>query len=69
MEPGKVHLNSDMATIRNHSIMKNIGQIQNFPRNNGVLKNSKHNIKYNVIFSKKADQPKKKTRYFSFMFE
>ena len=29
-EPAKVHLNSNMETTRNHSIMKNIGQIQNF---------------------------------------
>ena len=34
-EPAKVYLNSDMETIRNHSIMKNIGQIQNFGRNIG----------------------------------
>ena len=37
-EPAKVHLNSVMETIRNHSIMKNIGQIQNFRRNTGELK-------------------------------
>ena len=29
-EPVKVHLNSVIETIRNHSIMKNIGKIQNF---------------------------------------
>ena len=29
-EPAKVHSNSDMETIRNRSIMKNLGQIQNF---------------------------------------
>ena len=49
-EPAKVHLNSVMETIRNHSIMKNIGQIQNFRRNTGDLKNSKHNLKYNFPF-------------------
>ena len=27
-EPEKVHLNSDMETIRNHSIMKSIEQIE-----------------------------------------
>ena len=32
-EPAKVHLNSVMETIRNHSIMNNIGQMQNFRRN------------------------------------
>ena len=31
-------LNSDMETIRNHSIMKNIRQIKNFQRNTGNLK-------------------------------
>ena len=46
-EPAKVHLNSHMETIRNHSIMKNIGQIQNFGSNTGDLKNSKHSLKYN----------------------
>ena len=40
-EPVKVHLNSDTETLRNHSIMKNIGQIQNFRRNTGDLKKSK----------------------------
>ena len=29
-EPAKVYLNSVMETIRNNSIMKNIGQIQEF---------------------------------------
>ena len=32
--PVKVHLNN-METIRNHSVMENIGLIQNFPRNTG----------------------------------
>ena len=32
-EPAKVHLNSNMETKRNHSVMKNMGQIQNFERN------------------------------------
>ena len=61
-EPAKVHLNSIMETIRNDSIMKNIGQIQNFRRNTGDLTiqnfrrntgdltNSKHNLKYNSTF-------------------
>ena len=49
-EPAKVYLNSVMETIRNHSIMKNIGQIQNFRRKTGDLKNSKHNLKYNFSF-------------------
>ena len=44
-EPAKVHSNSVMETIRNHSIMKNIRQIQNFRRNTGGLKNSKLNFK------------------------
>ena len=43
MEKEKVHLKSDMETIRNHSSIKNIGQIQNFGMNTGDLKNSKHN--------------------------
>ena len=46
----KKHLNSVMETIRNHSIMKNIRQIQNFRMNTGDLKNSKHNLKYNFPF-------------------
>ena len=37
-KPAKVYLNSVMETIRNHSIMKNIGQIQNFHRNTEYLK-------------------------------
>ena len=49
-EPAKLHLNSVMEIIRNHSIMKNIGQIQNFRRNTGDLKNSKLNLKYNFTF-------------------
>ena len=49
-EPAKVPLKSVMETIRNHSIMKNIGQIQNFRKNTGDLKNSKHNLKYNFTF-------------------
>ena len=36
-EPAKVHLTSVMETMRNYSIMKNIGQIQNFRRNTGDL--------------------------------
>ena len=49
-EKAKVHLNSVMETIKNHSIMKNIGQIQNFRRNTGDFKNSKQNLKYNFTF-------------------
>ena len=49
-ELAKVHSNSVMETIRNHSVMKNIGQTQNFRRNTGDLKNSKHNLKYNFKF-------------------
>ena len=49
-EPAKVHLNSVMKTIRNHSIMKNIGQIKNFQRYTGDLKNSKQNLEYNFTF-------------------
>ena len=63
-EPAKGHLNSVMETIRNHSIIKNIAQIQNFRRNTGDLKNSKHNLKYNFTFWKDADQ-----QYLLFMFE
>ena len=48
--PAKVHLNSVMETIRNHSIMKSIGQIQNFRRDTEDLKNSQHNLKYNFTF-------------------
>ena len=47
-----------MEKIRNQSIVKNKGQIQNFRRNTGDLKNSKHNLKYNFKFSKDADQQK-----------
>ena len=39
-----------METIRNHSIMKNIGQIMNFQRKTGDLKNSKQNLEYNFTF-------------------
>ena len=49
-EPAKVHLNSVMETIRNHLIMKNIGQIESFQRNTGDLKNSKQIPKYNFTF-------------------
>ena len=49
-EPVKVHLNSVMETIRNHLIMKNIGQIQSFQRNTGDLKISKQIPKYNFTF-------------------
>ena len=66
-EPAKVHLNRDMGTVRNHSIMKKIGQIQNFRRNTGDLKNSKHNLKYNLIFKNMPSN--KKNSYLLFMFE
>ena len=49
-EPAKAHLNSVMEIIRNHSIMKNIGQTQSFRRHTGDLKNSKHNLKYDFTF-------------------
>ena len=49
-ESAKVYLSSVMETIRNHSIMKNLGKIKNFRKNTGDLKNSKHNLKYNFIF-------------------
>ena len=49
-EPAKVHLNRVMKTIGNHTIMKNIGQIRNFQRKTGDLKNSKQNLKYNFTF-------------------
>ena len=49
-EPIKVHLNSDVETIRNHSIMKTIGDIPSFWRNTGHFMKSKDNLKYNFIF-------------------
>ena len=49
-ESAKIYLNSDMETIRNRSIMKIKGQIQNFRKNVGDLKNSKQNLKYNFMF-------------------
>ena len=51
-EPTKVHLSSVMETIRNHSIMKNIGKIQNVRKNTGVY------LKYNFTFQKDAGQQK-----------
>ena len=57
-EPAKVHLNSIKETARNYLIMKSLGQIQNFPRNTGNLKNSNLNLKYNFTFSKDVDQQK-----------
>ena len=56
-----------METIRNHLIMKNIGEIQSFQRNTGDLKNSKQILKYNFTFSKDANQQKEQV--FLFMFE
>ena len=52
------HLNSDMETKRNHSIMKKIEQIQSFQKNTGDLKNSKRNLNHNFIFQKGVDQQK-----------
>ena len=49
-EPTKVHLNNVMETIRNHSIKKTIGQIKNFQKYTGDLKNSKQNLEYNFTF-------------------
>ena len=42
----KVHLSNDMETIKNHSIMENIEQIEKLPRNTGDVNNSKLNLKY-----------------------
>ena len=38
MEPAKARLNNSGKTTRSHSIIKNIGQIQNFQRIIGDLK-------------------------------
>ena len=48
--PANINLNINMKTIKIHSIMKNIGQRQNFRRNAGDLKNSKNNLNNNFIF-------------------
>ena len=48
-----------METIRNHSIMKNIGKIQNFGKNTGNLKNSKHNIKVQFYILKRCRPTKR----------
>ena len=66
-EPAKVHLNSVMETLRNHSIMKNIGQIQNFRRNTRDLKNSSKTSSTILHFKKMPTN--KKNRYLLFMFE
>ena len=63
-EPAKVHLNSVMETIRNRSIMKNIGQTQNFRMNTGDMNNSRSTILY---FKKMP--PNRKNRYLLFMFQ
>ena len=61
---GKIYYGTNEGTFKqwygNHQkwIMKNIGQIQIFRRNNGDLKNSKHNLKYNLTFWRDADQQK-----------
>ena len=49
-EPAKIRLKSVMETIRNHSIMKNTGQIQNFQKDTRDLNNSEENPKYNFTF-------------------
>ena len=54
-EPTNVHLHNDTETITNHSITKNIGQIQNFRRNT-------------VLYFKKIPI-NKKNRYLLFMIE
>ena len=58
-EPAKVHLNCDMETIRNHSIMENTGQIQNFRRNTFILDT--------ILYFKKMPT-NKKSRHLLFMF-
>ena len=54
-EPAKVHLNSVMETIRNHLIMKNMGQIQSFQRNTfkGILKKlkAKPQVQFHILKS------------------
>ena len=62
-EQPKVHLNSGIETIRNHSIMKNIEQIQNFRKNTGDLKNSKHKILHFTFLHFKKMPTNKKNRY------
>ena len=66
-EPAKVHLNSDMETMRNHSIMKNIGQIQNFRRNMETLRTQ--SITSSTILYFKKMPTNKKNKYLLFMFE
>ena len=60
-EPVKVHLNSDTETLRNHSIMKNIGQIQNFRRNTWDLKKLKAQTQVQFYLLKRC-RPTKGTR-------
>ena len=62
-EPTKAHLNSVMETVRNNSIMKNIGQIQNFQRNTGDLNNSKQ-ISSTILHFKKMPTNKKNKYYY-----
>ena len=45
-ELAMAHLSNVMETIKNHSSMKKIEQVQNFKRNAGDLKNSKNNLKF-----------------------
>ena len=71
-KPAKVHLNIVMETIRNHSTMKNIGQMQNFRRNTRGLKNLKYiflSKTSGTILHFKKVPPNKKNRYLLFMFE
>ena len=71
-EPAKVHLNSVMETIRNHSNMKNIGQTKNFQRNTIGSKNLKYiflsKISGTISHFKKMPT-NKKNRYLLFMFK
>ena len=49
-EIAKVHLNIDIETIRNHSIIKNIGLIQNFRGNTGDLKlNAQPQVQFCIL--------------------
>ena len=66
-EPAKVHLNSVMESIRNHSIMKNIGQTQNFRSNIGDLKNSSTTSGTILCFKKMSTN--KNNKYLLLMFE
>ena len=62
-EPAKVYINSATETIRNRSIVKNIGQRQSFQRNSGDLKTP------STILNFKKMPTNKNNRYLLFMFE